>query len=211
MEDEEMEVWLLLLVDLYDRKAINVRTWDGWRERTMKKKSFSILAYIDGECVLSLIRDIEKWMERNRWIDRVVNSNLKPLRMKKRGGEKKWCIEGQWWVVNGKEEDRVWMDGWIKMTKNSKEGKKNRWKTKTQHVANKMKAWKGCEKVWRRKDEKWSLKKEGRMVEGMRIHSFLTIRPIVLKHNYQTDRLTDGWSTHLCVLFTCLSPLHLAE
>ncbi len=55
----------------------------------MKKKSFSILAYIDGECVLSLIRDIEKWMERNRWIDRVVNSNLKPLRMKKRGGEKK--------------------------------------------------------------------------------------------------------------------------
>lgn len=31
---------------------------------------------------------IEKWMERKRWTDRVVKSNLKSLRMNKRREEK---------------------------------------------------------------------------------------------------------------------------
>lgn len=37
MEDEEMEVGLLLSVELFDGKAISVKTWEGWRWRTMER------------------------------------------------------------------------------------------------------------------------------------------------------------------------------
>lgn len=75
-------------VDLFDGKAISVKTWEGWRERTMKGRTWSIDAYKDGECVFSQGGGIEKWMERKRWTDRVVKSNLKSLRMNKRREEK---------------------------------------------------------------------------------------------------------------------------
>lgn len=37
MEDEEMEVGLLLSVELFDGKAISVKTWEGWMWRTMER------------------------------------------------------------------------------------------------------------------------------------------------------------------------------
>lgn len=38
---------------LYDGKAINMRTCEEWRETTMKRRTWSIDAFKDGECVVS--------------------------------------------------------------------------------------------------------------------------------------------------------------
>ena len=45
-------------VDLSEGKAINVRTLDGWRDRTMERRTWSIDAYNDGECLFSQMRGL---------------------------------------------------------------------------------------------------------------------------------------------------------
>lgn len=60
--------------------------WRGGGGRTIKRRTWSIDVYKDGECISPLMA-VEGWGghggARNRWINPVVKSNLKSLRMNK--------------------------------------------------------------------------------------------------------------------------------